>query len=194
MNPNVPEVIPNACGECKYYESRKFFFGRCIFYHIQTYPEAACHVYNLVDEGKLRPEDLQSIPKGSTATSPITGNGTVQTASKQGQALIRRYSDAYLVARAVNGYGIGVKIIGVVAALMLSLIGLVWLGTGRAEDAVMGIVCIAFGLFVGILFYLIGVLISAQGQILKASLDSAVNSSPFLTNEHRAKIMSLPKV
>jgi hypothetical protein len=40
--------------------------------------------------------------------------------------------------------------------------------------------------------YVLGILVSAQGQILKASLDNAVNGSPFLTNEHRAKVMSLP--
>jgi len=33
--------------------------------------------------------------------------------------------------------------------------------------------------------------LSAQGQIVKATLDTAVNSSPFLSNEERAKIMSL---
>jgi hypothetical protein len=45
--------------------------------------------------------------------------------------------------------------------------------------------------FIGLLFFLLAVLIRAQGQILKASLDSAVNSSPFLTNDQRPKIMSL---
>jgi hypothetical protein len=43
--------------------------------------------------------------------------------------------------------------------------------------------------FVGGQFYLLGLIVMAQGQILKASLDGAVNSSPFLQNEQRAKIM-----
>ena len=41
------------------------------------------------------------------------------------------------------------------------------------------------------LFFVLGVLVSAQGQILRATLDSAVNSSPFLTNDQRASIMKL---
>jgi hypothetical protein len=44
---------------------------------------------------------------------------------------------------------------------------------------------------VGLLFYLLGVLVAAQGQTLLASLDSAVNSSPFLTNHQKAEILSL---
>jgi len=55
----------------------------------------------------------------------------------------------------------------------------------------MGFISIVFGIFAGALFYIVGVLVSAQGQILKASLDGAVNSSPFLADEHRARIMSL---
>ena len=122
------------------------------------------------------------------------------TFSKETMALSRaiaikgRYSDAYLVARAVNGYGGLIKVIGIIAAVVFSLAGFLWISNGHVGDAsfAMGVVTIAFGLFVGTLFYLIGVLISAQGQILKASLDGAVNSSPFLTDEHRAEIMSLP--
>jgi hypothetical protein len=83
--------------------------------------------------------------------------------------------------------------VGIAAAVLLLLIGLALIANARLGDAVyaMGIVVIAFAIFVGIQFYLLGVLVSAQGQILKASLDSAVNGSPFLTNEQRAKIMSL---
>jgi hypothetical protein len=108
-------------------------------------------------------------------------------------AIKGRYSDAYLVSQAVDGSGRVIKGIGVIAAAVFLLVGLWWIGNGRVGDGSfpMGVVCIISGLFVGTLFYLIGVLISAQGQILKASLDNAVNSSPFLTDDHRAEIMSL---
>jgi hypothetical protein len=39
--------------------------------------------------------------------------------------------------------------------------------------------------------YVLGALVAAQGQTLKASLDCAVNGSPFLTHEERAHIMSV---
>jgi hypothetical protein len=37
----------------------------------------------------------------------------------------------------------------------------------------------------------LGIMVSAQGQTLKAALDCAVNSSPFLSDDQRAQIMSL---
>jgi hypothetical protein len=53
------------------------------------------------------------------------------------------------------------------------------------------IVAICFAAFVGILLFVLGPLVAAQGQILKAALDSAGNSSPFLSDPDRAEIMSL---
>ena len=44
---------------------------------------------------------------------------------------------------------------------------------------------------IGTLTYFLGVVIAAQGQILRATLDSAVNSSPFLEDEQKAKVMRL---
>jgi len=87
-----------------------------------------------------------------------------------------------------------IKALGVVAGGLIALVVFVSAASGRAGDAssALGIMMIVFGVVAGTLFYLLGVLVSAQGQILKASLDGAVNSSPFLTNQHRAKIMSLP--
>jgi hypothetical protein len=124
--------------------------------------------------------------KTSCLTDPIT--------PKHLFALLDRYKDAYLVARALDGYGTLVKVLGFVGAGMLLLYGASWVNNGRLGDAsfAFGVVCIVAGLFMAVLFYFAGVLVSAQGQILNATLDSAVNGSPFLTDEHRARIMSLP--
>jgi hypothetical protein len=40
-------------------------------------------------------------------------------------------------------------------------------------------------------FWLVGLLLCARGEHLNASVDSAVNSSPFLSDAQRAKVMSL---
>jgi hypothetical protein len=53
------------------------------------------------------------------------------------------------------------------------------------------VIGILVGCLAGLLWYVIGIFVAAQGQILKATLDSAVNSSPFLTDAHKAEIMSL---
>ena len=113
-------------------------------------------------------------------------------ASRQVAVLMRRYRDAYLVARSTNGFGILIKIIAVIVGVLLIVIGAFLFNEARGAEP-LGLAAIALGVVVGVLFYLLGILISAQGQILKASLDAAVNTSPFLTNTERATIMSLPK-
>jgi RNA polymerase subunit RPABC4/transcription elongation factor Spt4 len=130
------------------------------------------------------------------AYSPTTDSGgKILAASSQISAVVKRYRDAYLVANVVDGVGSLSKGIGIVIAGVLVLVGLISAGSGRGGDTAvaMGVVIIALGVATGAWFYVLGILVAAQGQILKASLDGAVNGSPFLTNEHRAKIMSLPE-
>ena len=49
----------------------------------------------------------------------------------------------------------------------------------------------AFGALVGGIVFLLGILISAQGQILMAQADGAVHTSPFLTENEKLNAMSL---
>lgn len=112
---------------------------------------------------------------------------------KQIDALAVRYGDAYLVARTVTSFGSTIKGFGVLIGIIFAIGGFMAAnksGPG-GEGALVGILAIGLGIVVAALFYVTGVLVSSQGQILKASLDGAVNSSPFLENEHKSKIMSL---
>jgi hypothetical protein len=128
-------------------------------------------------------------------------------------AFIKRYLDLYRTARLLIGLGTSVKTVGIVLG---AIVFFFWLivgfltflqtqptspfgpssGTQSAAQAVSFFVCliigIVFGALVGGLFFLLGVLISAQGQLLLAHADSAVHTSPFLSNEERAAVMSLP--
>ncbi len=99
--------------------------------------------------------------------------------------VVNRYSNAYLIARAIVGFGSAIKIVGVVLGVLIFLASL--LASGQYF-----LVGLLFGAVIGTLFFLLGIFVSAQGEILKATLDTAVNTSPFLTNDHRARIMSLP--
>jgi len=47
------------------------------------------------------------------------------------------------------------------------------------------------GGIIWLITWVLGVFVSAQGQLLKANIDEAVNTSPFLVDDQRAKIMSL---
>jgi hypothetical protein len=94
----------------------------------------------------------------------------------------------YRVARSIDGVGATIKgiafalagliAVGSIATLQISLVfalaGFVTAGS---------VALVGFGL---------GVLLSAQGQMLMAILDSSVNSSPFLNDEDRARILGVP--
>jgi hypothetical protein len=149
------------------------------------------------------PEDLDSIlrtaPKQSATASSLSPQPTVSISgassdeSRQISALLKRYKDAYLYARVVVGLGKFLKGFGVVLAVLIALAAFLLANAARVNPTVLLVVGIIQGSIVGVFFYISGVLVSAVGQILKASLDCAVNNSPFLTNMHRAKIMSLPE-
>jgi hypothetical protein len=85
-----------------------------------------------------------------------------------------------------------IKGIGIVIGAILVAVGLIaasaFNGVGGGVTIIASLIS---GLFNGIMVYVIGVLISALGHILKANLDSAVHSSPFLTDEQRAGVMRL---
>lgn len=111
--------------------------------------------------------------------SPQSAKSQSQVAS----AVMNRYVDAYRVARSIDFFGTLVKIVGFV--LMLFVMGFFY-----DRGLVFG--GFVIGAAVWGFFFILGVLVSAQGQVLKAALDTAINGSPFLTNQHRAKVMSLP--
>jgi hypothetical protein len=134
-----------------------------------------------------------SIPVQMTSLQP----------SAQAGSISGRYADAYLRANFQTGLGKTIQtasllIGGVVAglALIFALSELVpQPGMFGASSNTVGA---AFGFFVATIAaamtgigWIFGALISAQGQLLKATLDSAVNTSPFLDDSERARMMSL---
>jgi len=108
------------------------------------------------------------------------------------KALMSRYWDAYVVAKVTVGFGESIKAVAMILAVLIILAALLIAGSVGGGGAVLTFLLGVIGAaFVGGQFYLLGLIVMAQGQILRASLDGAVNSSPFLENHHRAKIMSL---
>jgi hypothetical protein len=107
---------------------------------------------------------------------------------------ITRYQDAYLVAKVTVRIADVIKTVGMVFGIAVCVGGFLLASqfSGIAGLMLASIVlAVAFGGFGGILLYLLGVLIAAQGQTLLASLDEAVHTSPFLTNDQRADVMSI---
>jgi hypothetical protein len=95
-----------------------------------------------------------------------------------------RYRDGFRAAALIEGFGGAVKIVGFVFAALCLLGGM---AVGRL-GLILGVVA---GAVLGALFFILGVFISSQGQLLKATLDSAVHTSPFLDDEGKAAAMGL---
>jgi alpha/beta superfamily hydrolase len=95
-----------------------------------------------------------------------------------------RYVDAYRVASTMAGFGNTIKLAGFIFGAWIFF----W-AVGSLESPGLGAVA-AF--VIGAIFVVIGIIVDAQGQMLKAALDTAVNSSPFLNNGQKAAAMSLP--
>jgi len=110
-----------------------------------------------------------------------------------GEKVVRRYTDAYRLGRTIVWVGSLVKIVGIVAGLLIGLIsaGLAGQMGGRSSASGALILGVIVGGCAWFVFWVIGVLVSAQGQILKANIDEAVNTSPFLVDDQRVRIMSL---
>ena len=114
---------------------------------------------------------------------------------------LKRYTDAYTVAKVTVGLGKVVKIIGIcVGGGITAIFGLIALismaaaqsnGGVAASGFVIGGMGVCFGVVAGLILFVFGVLVAAQGQTLMAALDTAVNSSPFLLDEEKAQAMSL---
>ena len=144
---------------------------------------------------------------------PQTQGGISPDTAGSRNPFVRRYIDLYRASKLLVGLGATIKGIGLVGAVLIFLfwliVGFIALlqtpsaspfGPGQATESagqtIAFFFCVVigtvFGALVGGLFFLLGVLISAQGQLLKAHADSAVHTSPFLTDEERAVAMSLP--
>lgn len=98
-----------------------------------------------------------------------------------------RYTDAYLVARTVTAIGGIVKVIAIAIGGSIAVLGMM-AGSQDWRFVVGGLVLTAIA---GVPLYVLGVLVAAQGQILKATLDAAVNTSPLLTKDEMRRIMSM---
>jgi hypothetical protein len=127
---------------------------------------------------------------GRTATANNLPKSAVQRRVSARAAT--RYDDAYSVAGAIIGWAALIKVFGAAAAVAVFVASIasgdaVGLDAGGAA-VIIGFLC---GSLMWAVFYGIGVVVAAQGQILRASLDSAVHSSPFLTDQQRAEAMSL---
>ena len=113
--------------------------------------------------------------------------------SSAASALASRYRDAYGVASATVAIGGTLKVLAIVAgglALIIPMMGVSSvLASGGSGNATALLVALVTALAVGVPLYALGILVTAHGQVLKATLDTAINTSPLLDNGQKAKII-----
>jgi len=120
------------------------------------------------------------------------GNDFTPTASQTPQTrnpAVRRYVDAYRVAAVLVTIGDALKWIGGVGGFLIFLV--LSKSSSPFNSGSGGLELVMGGSFAAF-FFVLGVLVSAQGQVLRATLDTAVSASRFLTDEERAVAMGLP--
>ena len=110
------------------------------------------------------------------------------TVTAESFALMKRYKDAYRVARTTTAAGNVIKLVGFVIAAIILLIGV---SAASQTSAAVGFGAVVIALGYGLGFFLSGMLVAAQGQVLMANLDVAVNSSSLLSDAQRNRIMGI---
>ena len=118
------------------------------------------------------------------------GSSTAEPANPSNVA--KRYRDAYLVATAAIAFATIIKALGWLIAILTWVAGFIFVSQqhGDSQGAFFVAALIA-GVLPLIVFYFFGVLVAASGQILRASLDTAVHSSPFLDDQQKSAAMGI---
>jgi hypothetical protein len=92
------------------------------------------------------------------------------------------------------GFGSFLRVLGVLAGVAVAGGSVMFFnapGTLPSQNQIGMVGGLVLGVVVAVLGFALGTLVVAIGQILKAVLDSAVNTSPLLPNERKAEILGL---
>jgi len=120
----------------------------------------------------------------------------IDTQSNDSTAVIRRYQNGYRVADAVVTFGQNLKLGGIFVGGVVFVAGLVEFNLNPTEHhgfAVIFASLIAGAVLLILISQILAMGLRGEGHLLKAALDSDVNSSPFLSNPQRARAMELRK-
>lgn len=98
----------------------------------------------------------------------------------------KRYSDAYYITHCFMRTGEFIKVISVVAFILTLVLGAVTSSTKQSLPDFVFLLPIALS----ISLCLLGIMISASGQFIRAVLDIGVNTSQCLTISEKVKILS----
>jgi hypothetical protein len=121
---------------------------------------------------------------------------TLVRESSESATAMERYQDAYGTADAATAFAETVKLGGIFVAgvaFVGALVVFQSIPDERSSFPVISALLIACAALLVLVSQVIGAGLHTQGELLKATLDSDVNSSPFLSNAQRARVMGLRK-
>ena len=116
--------------------------------------------------------------------------------SNQSTALIEKYRLAYRVSESAMAFAETVKLAGIFLAGVIVVAALIVFQTNPAERVGFPVVSASLAagaVLVVLAAHLWSMVFRVQGRLLEIAVDSAVNSSPLLSNAERTRAMSLPK-
>ena len=109
---------------------------------------------------------------------------------------IDHYKNSYSLAKTAVNFGNISKIAGFAVAGIIGMLALfltlILVSTYREAGIafVVFLILVTVGAAIGALFYGLGIALNASGKSLSASVDSAVQGSPFLTKEQKAHALN----
>ena len=136
-------------------------------------------------------------PTQNQSTNTAFGANSEPSVVLSDNQVVRRYQDSYTVARTATAFGNLAKVAGFVCAGIIGFIGLLltFITVASFRDSGVGfvvfLIVLVFGAIIGAIFYVFGIVLSALGQNLMATLDAAVHGSPFMTQEQKAQAMNI---
>lgn len=123
---------------------------------------------------------------GSVLAEGRHRTGFIGPEKRPTSGIMIRFIEGYMAAKETIGLGNFVKGIGIAVTFIGYILAFV-IARGKAEI----ITSILSATVTGLIIYAFGALLAAQGRILKATLDTAANTSPNLDEEDRAHLMSI---
>jgi uncharacterized membrane protein len=115
--------------------------------------------------------------------------------SVESTSVMERYQEVYQTAERATDFAETVKLVGIFLAGLIFVAALMVFQSSPAERSgfpVMSVWLIAGAVLVVLASHLWSMVFRIQGRMLEAAIDSAVNSSPLLSNAQRTKVISWP--
>lgn len=119
--------------------------------------------------------------------------------SSPAMTIAKWYENTRRSAKVLTRVGIVIRVLSVIISALIIIPSILALSEPKfssdllhagLQPGTVFVVGITSGPLSGIGLFLLGLIVSAQGKVLEASLGAAVNSSPFITNEYKAQILS----